>query len=155
MNLIAISWDGVPESPIENLPGVAGDVMKSTVEMYRTTGYHFPWFGYLAVDKGTCVGTCTFKALPVAGKVRIAYFTFPGYEGRGIASRMVADLIDLAISEAPDIRICARTLPTPNAATRVLEKSGFQKVAEVDRPQDGWVWEWEHPSKTGQPDPHT
>ncbi len=143
MELIEITRDGSPTCPIAELPDVATDVMTGTAEMYKKSGYQPPWIGYLAIHNGKCVGTCAFKTPPIEGRVEIAYFTFPEDEGRGIATSMARLLIEIAMSESPRIRICAQTLPERNASTRVLEKLGFRKVAEIDHPEDGKVCEWE------------
>jgi RimJ/RimL family protein N-acetyltransferase len=143
MELIEITKDGMPACPISELPEVAADVMAGTAEMYKTTSYHPPWIGYLAILNGKCVGSCAFKTPPIEGRVEIAYFTFPENEGRGIATSMAKRLVEKAMSGSQGIRICAQTLPERNASTRVLEKLGFQKVAEVNHPEDGRVWEWE------------
>jgi RimJ/RimL family protein N-acetyltransferase len=43
----------------------------------------------------------------------------------------------------PAVRaVDAHTLGVPNASTRVLEKSGFAKVAELIDPDEGPVWQW-------------
>jgi hypothetical protein len=36
-----------------------------------------------AIENGQLVGTCAFKTPPKNQQVEIAYFTFPGNEGRG------------------------------------------------------------------------
>jgi hypothetical protein len=143
MELIAITPAGTTVTPIEQIPNIAREVMKSSAAMYRTTGCQPPWIGYLAVDGAGCVGTCAFKSPPLEGRVEIAYFTFPGNEGRGVATAMVKALIELAKRASSSIRIFAQTLPQPNASTRVLEKLGFERTAEIDHPEDGKVWEWE------------
>lgn len=106
-----------------------------------------PWGGYLALDGGSrrVVGSCGFKSGPDAsGAVELAYFTFPGEEGRGIASAMAAGLVQLAKS-APAAAglLVAHTLPESSASTRVLEKVGFVNVGDVVDPDDGPVWRWE------------
>jgi len=143
MELVAITADGTPVRRIEELPAIAWDVMQATAEMYRATGFHPPWVGYLALDGHRCVGTCAFKAVPVEGRVEIAYFTFPGDEGRGMATAMAQALVALARHHAPDVCIRAQTLPGPSASTRVLEKLGFRPVAQLWHAEDGFVWEWE------------
>ncbi len=104
-----------------------------------------PWIGYLAQDgeagDAPLVGTCAFKSPPDADGVEIAYFTFPGHEGRGVASRMAALLVDLAAAHGVT-RIRAQTLPESNASTRVLQKLGFTCAGPVMHPDDGEVWEW-------------
>lgn len=131
-------------------PGSAIDVMLQVVEQTLTnvtggTG-ETPWGGYLAIDddSGVVIGTCAFKSPPAEdATVEIAYFTFPAYEGKGYATAMAGKLIEAA-SRAPEVRrIIARTLPEPNASTRVLEKVGMRFAGEVVDPEDGRVWEWE------------
>jgi ribosomal-protein-alanine N-acetyltransferase len=143
MELIKITKDGAPTCAIDNLSEIAKDVMKSTAEMYQKTGYQPPWVGYLAFDGVNCIGTCAFKTSPVNGRVEIAYFTFPGNEGRGVATSMIRKLIKLAILEYSTVRIFAQTLPERSASTRVLENLGFKQTDEIDHPEDGRVWEWE------------
>ncbi len=143
MLLIAITQDGAPAREIKDLPEIARDVMRSTAEMYRTSGYRPPWIGYLAVEEGRCVGTCAFKTPPAGGRVEIAYFTFPGNEGRGTATRMTEALIAAAREHDPRIVVYAQTRPEQSPSTRVLENLGFRNVALVEHPEDGMVWEWE------------
>lgn len=125
------------------LPELATEVMHRTSEMYMTTGYRPPWVGYLALVNGECVGTCAFKAPPSDGRVEIAYFTFPGHEGKGVATEMAKCLVEKALDQEQSARICAQTLPEPNASTRVLEKLGFHHTSVLEHPEDGKVWEWE------------
>ena len=150
MELIEIMMDGAPAREINRLPELAKDVMKSTAEMYKIEGYLPPWIGYLAIDGDDCIGTCAFKTPPVNGRVEIAYFTFPGKEGRGIASQMAKCLINLARHEVPGICIYAQTLPEQNASTHILEKLRFRKIATLAHPEDGIVWEWELTTKAQQ-----
>jgi [ribosomal protein S5]-alanine N-acetyltransferase len=104
------------------------------------------WDGYVAIDRDshTIVGSCAFKAPPTDdGTVEIAYFTYPGFEGRGYATRMAEQLVTLA-SQSPEVRhIIAHTLPEANASTRILTKIGMRFVGDVVDPHDGPVWRWE------------
>lgn len=70
-----------------------------------------PWTGYLAFDENRCVGTCAFKAPPQGNCVEIAYFTFPEYEGKGIATRMAQALVKIALEAEPEIKITANPFP--------------------------------------------
>ena len=104
------------------------------------------WGGYLAVDGDTrqVVGSCAFKGPPTPDStVEIAYFTYPGFEGRGYATAMARRLLELA-NGAPEVkRVIAHTLPEQNASTRILERIGMSFVGEVMDPDDGLVWRWE------------
>jgi len=121
-------------------------VAQQTIALLQRTGASPPWSGYLAADcaLGIIVGTCGYTAPPDSdGVVEIAYFTFPANEGRGYASSMARGLVDRAIA-APEVhRICAHTLPEPNASTRILEKCGFAQTGDAMDPDAGPVWRWE------------
>lgn len=110
------------------------------------------WGGYFVVDQETneVVGSCAFKGAPTnQGAVEIAYFTYPGFEGRGYATAMARKLIGLAREAAQVEQIIAHTLPEANASTRVLEKAGMSFVGEVNDPDDGRVWRWSVTAKSG------
>ena len=103
------------------------------------------WGGYLAVEQETAriVGTCAYKSAPKGGEVEIAYFTFPGFEGRGIGTAMAALLVATA-AESPEVtQVIAHTLPELNASGTILTRNGFTHVADVIDPEDGPVWRWE------------
>lgn len=108
-----------------------------------------PWGAYLALEGPTrrVVGTCGFKGGPDAdGAVEIAYFTFPGEEGRGVATAMATALVRVAGAGGPGVAVArAHTLPERNASCRVLERAGFRHAASVIDPEDGPVWRWERP----------
>ena len=124
----------------------ASEVMKgacdATLAMYAAAGSTPPWVGYLAGESGVFVGACAFKTPPQGAEgVEIAYFTFPGHEGRGVATRMAKRLMEIA--EIEGVRpVRAQTLPEPNASTHILEKLGFKCQGPVQHPEDGTVWEW-------------
>jgi RimJ/RimL family protein N-acetyltransferase len=117
--------------------------------MYGKTGFIRPWVGYLAEDNGRLVGACGFKTPPREGRVEIAYFTFPEHEGKGVATRMAALLIEKARDAEPSIRIIAQTLPQENASTSVLRKLAFARVGTAVDDEVGEVWEWHLPPRHG------
>jgi RimJ/RimL family protein N-acetyltransferase len=122
---------------------VIGNDVRSTPTVESA---HPEWGGYLAIDDTTneLIGSCAFKAPPSPnGVTEIAYFTYPGFEGRGYATLMARRLLELATTSPTVRRIIAHTLPERNASTRVLEKVGMHFVGEVMDPDDGRVWRWE------------
>ena len=143
MELIAITENGEMAKPVSATPPVAAEVVEAMTQLYRTIGYEPPWIGYLAVEDGICVGTCGFKSPPQNNRVEIAYFTFPGHESRGVATRMASELIRLALDKMPAVTVAAQTLPEENASTSVLQKLRFRLVGTVEHPEDGLVWEWQ------------
>ena len=142
LSLTPINIDGSLSGYNGALPEVANHILSATAALYAAVGFEAPWIGYLAFADGTAVGTCGFKAPPERGRVEIAYFTFPDFEGQGLASAMAAELISIAKSTDNTITIAAQTLPERNASHRILEKLGFSHAETVEHPEDGTVWEW-------------
>jgi uncharacterized protein (DUF849 family)/GNAT superfamily N-acetyltransferase len=130
----------------ELLQGVAS----RTLGFMRRSGAAQPWAGYLAVDPGlrVVVGTCAYKGPPDAERiVELAYFTFPGWEGRGYGTAMARALRARALASGEVRLVRAHTLPERNASARILERLGFRNVGEVMDPEDGriWRWDWQPP----------
>jgi len=143
LELIVITETGELAKPVPSTPDVAAEVVEATTQLYRAVGYEPPWIGYLAIENDFCVGTCGFKSPPQNNRVEIAYFTFPGHESRGVATRMATELIRLALEKVPSVIVAAQTLPQENASTSVLKKLRFRLVSTVEHPEDGPVWEWQ------------
>ena len=101
-----------------------------------------PWACYLAEKDACIVGTCGFAGPPVDGEAEIAYFTFPGNEGKGIAHQMAVTLMREARKTATAEVFIAHTLPAEGASTTILKKLGFQCLGIVEHPEDGPVWKW-------------
>lgn len=125
---------------------LVSDVIQRTLGMLAVAPRSAPWGGYLVVDRTSraVVGTCAFKHGPGRdGRVEIAYYTFPSFEGKGYASAMADSLLEIARA-APAARVVsASTLPERNASTRVLEKLGFAWKGQDLDPEEGPVWRWE------------
>lgn len=144
LTLIPIGRDGtIPPTDVA-LAGIAATVAGATADMYKVSGYKIPWTGYLARSGPEFVGTCAFKAAPSDGAVEIAFFTFPGHEGLGIATAMARQLIDIAYAADRSLKIIAHTRPERNASSAVLGKLGFLLLGNYEDPVDGTVWEWEY-----------
>jgi RimJ/RimL family protein N-acetyltransferase len=142
LTLIEIEHDGTLPHIIE-LAELPRSMVEAMLGVYEKTGFNPPWIGYIAVNNSQIVGTCAFKSSPVDGRVEIAYFTFPGYEGKGIATAMATELVRIAGQENDVLIVFAQTLPEENASTVILKKLGFRFVGPVEHPEDGTVWEWE------------
>jgi RimJ/RimL family protein N-acetyltransferase len=142
---IAIGEPQDTVSPDQLTPALR-EVATAHHDLYQRTGAREPWIGYLAMegsgDTAAVVGTCSFKDMPRRGAVEIAYFTFPGHEGRGIGRRMAAALVEIARSQGSVTEVVAHTLPEANASTRILDRIGFACVGTVVDPEDGPVWRW-------------
>jgi RimJ/RimL family protein N-acetyltransferase len=123
---------------------VLAEVVGATVDLYQRRGYAPPWTGYVAIEQGAVVGSCGFAAPATNGEAEIAYFTFPGNEGKGIATRMAAALMALSheAARAQGVRFIAHTLPAEGASTTILRRLGFELLGAIQHPEDGEVWKW-------------
>lgn len=102
------------------------------------------WFGHFAIEGESqrLIGICSLKGPPVDGMVEIAFYTFPGFEGRGVATEMARFLLDRARSLQGVKWVIAHTASASDASTRVLEKAGMRFAGE-ELEDGGSVWRWE------------
>jgi len=141
MYLKAIEWQ-VEQLDEINQSDSCQLLLKTYAEYYKQIGYHVPWIGYFVVKDHETVGSCGFKGQPKDGKVEIAYWTFDGFEGQGIASFSGKELVSICEQTDPAITIIATTAPEHNASTRILTKNGFLFSAIVQDHEIGDAWEW-------------
>jgi RimJ/RimL family protein N-acetyltransferase len=119
------------------------EIVYAFFKTYKEVGYTFPWVLYLVLGcNQNALGCGGFKGKPVNGKVEIAYGTFKGYEGQGVANFICKKLISIALKKDENLLITAKTLREKNASTHILEKNGFRLFGPVDDKDDGEVWEW-------------
>lgn len=115
---------------------------------YTKFGFDFPWVGYFIIDDNKVVGTCGFNGPPKFGKVEVAYWTFHEFEGKGIGSYACKELVTIAQKSNAKMVITAKTKPQKNAATRILEKNGFNLVGVIRNEgyEDIWFWKYQESS---------
>lgn len=144
LQLLPIGRDGDVAVDLVGAHEAVAGVLAAMRDLYARRGFVPPWMGYLAVENGVAVGTCGFAAPPDDGVVEIAYFSFPGNEGRGLATRMAAELLALAMPLARQNRyqVIAHTLPEEGPSPVILRKLGFEWLGEIVHPEDGPVWKW-------------
>lgn len=151
IDLIQINVHGKPVGKVGVLSDIARQVCAATTRLYTNAGFAPPWLGYLAQRDRKLVGACAFKAPPLDGKVEIGYLTFPDYEGQGIATAMVRQLLHIAKATQPDLTVIAHTANEENASNAILKKFGFQFAAVFDDAEDGQMWTWHLPPDTADP----
>jgi ribosomal-protein-alanine N-acetyltransferase len=89
----------------------------------------------------TLVGWGGFKgAADADGAVEIGYAVAPGWEGRGVATAAVAQLLGEAWAVPAVRHVVAHTRPERSASVRVLEKSGFVRDGDNLDGDIGPVW---------------
>ncbi|MBI1307005.1 MAG: GNAT family N-acetyltransferase [Bacteroidetes bacterium] len=109
---------------------------------YPENGFNPPWIAYLILQNNQVLGTGSFTGSPINNEVEIAYWTFTQFEGKGVASFICGELIRIAKTEIPQIKIVAKTSPEENASTSILKKYHFtfQKVVQDHEIGDAWLW---------------
>lgn len=104
------------------------------------------WWTYFPIHKqdNKLIGSGGYKGKPTAdGTVEIGYEISPDYRNRGLATEMAKGLIENAFKDKRVNSIIAHTLGNENPSTKVLQKCGFEKVLEINDPDDGLIWKWE------------
>jgi len=104
------------------------------------------WWTYFPIHKqnNELIGSGGYKGGPTEqGTVEIGYEIAPAYRNKGLATEMAVALISHAFADSRVQSILAHTLGETNASTKVLAKCGFQKVEEINDPEDGLIWKWE------------
>jgi [ribosomal protein S5]-alanine N-acetyltransferase len=141
-SLVQCGPDGTPTKPIPHMPDALVANCIATADLYRRIGFVEPWVGFVAVDDDQAVGGGAFVGAPLDNCVEIAYFTLEDKEGRGYATRTVAELIGIARRHHPGIVLKAFTLREHNASTSILQRFGFRVVGDAQDKDAGAVWEW-------------
>ena len=148
LKLLAADPNSFAEEYQVRLHDVAQSVAQAGLAFMRTFSLETSpdWFGYLVVENESqqLAGTCSYKGPPVAGALEIAYYTFPGFEGRGIGTEMARFLIDRARHLPGVKKVIAHTLCERNPSVRILEKVGMHFAGDAEEDGDR-VWEWELP----------
>lgn len=146
IRLFPITAEGSTNAPEVGRPPEFADIVAQTVALYQRRGYNPPWIGYVAAEGNRSVGATGFVGSPLGDEVELAYFTFPGEEGRGVATAMARELMSRARAESEERpAFIAHTLPTRGASTAILGKLGFELIGSLDHAEDGVVWKWRKP----------
>ena len=131
----------------QSLTELVRDICLSSRLLYDEHGFRLPWIAYLARDdRGDIVGACAFKAPPQRGRVAIACYTLPEFEGRGIGQAMIRELQAITYARDPQVTVVAHTQPEQIAANHALKRLGFAFAGMVNHPEEGpsWEWLWRH-----------
>ena len=91
--------------------------------------------GFAILD-GTAIAGVVFLSNVVHGpfcNANVGYWVDQARNGRGLATRAVAEVVDLAFGELGLHRLEAGTLVDNVASQRVLEKNGFERIGLARR----------------------
>ncbi len=130
---VADDWSGFPEA----LP-----ILRASYEE-NPNGHKWGSLFFVDPQVRTLVGFGGFKGPPTSdAAVEIGYAIAPAFQGRGLATDAVAQMVRRAFADPIVRAVDAHTLGHANPSTRVLEKSGFRKIGEINDPDEGVVWHW-------------
>jgi RimJ/RimL family protein N-acetyltransferase len=130
---VAEGWEGFPEA----LP-----IVRASYER-EPDGHRWGSLFFIEREVATLVGFGGFKGSPSPdGVVEIGYAIAPAFRGRGLATDAVEQMLQRAFADVAVRAVDAHTLGHDNPSTRVLQKTGFRKLAEIEDPDDGPIWQW-------------
>jgi RimJ/RimL family protein N-acetyltransferase len=130
---VAEGWEGFPEA----LPIVRAS--------YESAPEGHVWGSLFFIEPAVpaLVGFGGFKGSPSAdGVVEIGYAIAPAFRGRGLATQAATQMVQRAFADVAVRAVDAHTLGQDNPSTRVLQKAGFRKIAEIEDPDEGPIWQW-------------
>lgn len=120
------------------------EVLNVYPAFYKKVGFTKPWIGYFVSLYGEeVIGVGGYKGKPANNKIEIAYGVFQNHQGKGVATAICKELVQLSLQTDPTVRITARTLHDGFASQAVLKKNGFECMGTVLDEEDGEVLEWE------------
>lgn len=129
---IAPGWEGFPEA----LP-ILRDACQAAPES--------PWNTVLFMleTPRTLVGMGGYKGPPsIDGRVEIGYAIAPAQQRRGLATLAARALVERAFEDPGVLAVEAHTLAVQTGSSRVLEKLGMTRIAELHDAEHGTVWHW-------------
>lgn len=95
---------------------------------------------FVLEEPRTLIGWGGFKGPPRDGVVELGCEVASSWEGRGLATAAVRELLREAFA-APEVQtVLAHTLAEPGPSVRVLEKTGFVHEGEVPDDEVGTAW---------------
>jgi [ribosomal protein S5]-alanine N-acetyltransferase len=130
---VAEGWEGFPDA----LP-----IVRASYEKHPE-GHPWGSLFFIEPEVSTLVGFGGFKGPPSPdGVVEIGYAIAPAFRGQGLATDAVTQMVERAFADVAVRAVDAHTLGHDNPSTRVLQKTGFRKIAEMEDPDEGPIWQW-------------
>jgi RimJ/RimL family protein N-acetyltransferase len=123
------------------LPGV---IVEDSIGRFEAGEEWFWCAPRLLLDEASdlIVGSACFRHAPREGAVEIGYGVASAFEGRGIATKGAALMVEEAFARPEVTAVTAETSTANRGSERVLEKNGFLKIGSRVDPEDGPVTRW-------------
>jgi len=119
------------------------EVLQMLANLAGTIRTGFAPAAWLIVEDGELIGLCSVARLPEGGEVHIGYGVAPSRQGRGAATRAIADLLAWAGADPRVGLVSAETGADNVASQRVLERNGFVRTGERLDDEDGPLICWQ------------
>ena len=117
-------------------------VLRMLAELADSIRPHFDPAAWMLVEAGEIVGLASLTRLPRDGQIHIGYGVAPTRQGRGIATRAVAELLAWARTDDRVFCVTAETAHDNGPSQRVLLRNGFVRSGERHDREDGRVICW-------------
>lgn len=128
----------VPDSAI-----APPEVLQMLADLAGTIRAGFAPAAWLIVEDGELVGLCSIARPPEGGEILIGYGVAPDRQGRGAATRAIADLLLWAGGDPRVALVSAETGVDNVASQLVLERNGFVRTGERLDDEDGPLICWQ------------
>lgn len=97
---------------------------------------------FIVQEPRTLAGWGGFKGPPRDGVIELGYAVAPSWQGRGVATAAVREMLREAFA-VPEVQaVSAHTRAEPGPSVRVLEKVGFVRAGEVPDEAVGTAWQF-------------
>lgn len=131
---------------LADTPVAPPDVLRMLSGLAEEIGKAFSPAAWLFIEEGEIVGLCSIVRPPQDGVVEIGYGVAPSRQGRGVASRAVADLVAWARTRPDVLALTAETSTVNPASQKALAAGGFVPVGERIDDEDGPLICWRRPT---------
>lgn len=118
------------------------DVLPMLGELAASIRPSFAPSAWLIVEDEAIVGLLSLIAPAGGDTIKIGYGVAPASQGRGVATRAVADLLDWAKADPRVAVVTAETAVDNLASQKVLSANGFIRTGGRVDPEDGPVIAW-------------
>lgn len=95
---------------------------------------------FVVQEPRTLVGWGGFKGPPRDGVIEVGYAVAPSWQGRGVATAAVREMLREAFAVPTVQTVTAHTRAEPGPSVRVLEKVGFVRDGEAPDEAVGTAW---------------
>jgi len=117
-------------------------VLEMLTALAQTIAERFTPSAWMLVEDLEVVGLMSLTRLSAQGEIHIGYGVAPARQGRGTATRAVAELLTWARQDARVSHILADTALDNVASQRVLERNGFVRIGGRVDAEDGPLICW-------------